>query len=89
MNVLENQKKENGTLLDNKVLKGKQLEGGLTLKVMKNSSSERIFVEFSSPDGKLVVQRSYQDNLNGRTQAEKFEGSFKSLDDLKKYFKIK
>lgn len=90
MNVLENQKvKESGTLLDNKIIKDKKLEGGLIIKVMKNSASERIFVEFSSPDGKLVLQRSYQDSFAGRLQAQTFESSFKSLNDLKKYFKLK
>ena len=90
MNVLENQKKrESGTLLDNKILKQEALEGGLILKVMKNGSSDRIFVEFSSPDGRLVLQKSYQDNLSGRSQADTFKSSLKSLADLKIYFKVK
>ena len=88
MNALENQK-EKTTLLDDKVLKTEELDGGLKMKVTENNSSERIFVTFSSPDGKLVLQRNYQNNFKGRLQAETFENSFKTLDDLKKYFKVK
>lgn len=73
------------TLLDNKVTKQKKIGQELNLKVTKNAASERIFVEFSSNDGKLVVQKSYQDNLLGRNEASKFEKKFKSLEDLKVY----
>lgn len=89
MNVLENQKPKTGTLLDNKLVKQETLDGGLIVKVMKNGPSERIFVEFSSPDGRLVVQKSYQDSFAGRLQADIFKERFKSLTDLKTYLKIK
>lgn len=89
MNVLDNQKKrEAGTLLDNKILNQGELKGGLQVKTVRNSPSERIFVEFSSPDGKLVLQRNFQDNITGRKLADDFKNSLKSLDDLKRYFKI-
>jgi hypothetical protein len=75
------------SLLDTKVLKKKKLDKDLNLKVSKNEASERIFVEFSSKDGKLVLQRSFQDTYLGRAEADRFEDTFKSIDDLKTYFK--
>jgi len=90
MNVLDNQKiRKPGTLLDDKILKQEDLEGGLLLKVTINKASERIFVEFSSSDGKLVVQRSYPDSFAGQIQADIFKVKFKSLTDLKTYLKFK
>ena len=74
------------SLLDAKVLKKKKLDKDLNLKVTRNEANERIFVEFSSKDGKLVLQKSFQDTYQGRTDAKTFEEAFKSLDDLKKYF---
>jgi hypothetical protein len=75
--------------LGHKVIKEKQLSQDLKLKVSKNEASERIFVEFSSADGKIVLQRNYQDNIAGREEAKKFEKKFKSLSDLKKYFGVR
>jgi hypothetical protein len=75
------------SLLDIKVLKKKKLDKDLNLKVTKNEASERIFVEFSSKDGKLVLQRSFQDTYMGRMEADRFQDTFKSIDDLKTYFK--
>jgi hypothetical protein len=74
---------------DNKVLKKKKLDKELTLKITKNEMSERIFVEFRSDDGKLVLQKSFQDNYSGVAQAEEFSKSIKSLKDLRNYFGMK
>jgi len=71
--------------LDIKVLKKKKLDKELNLKVTKNDATERIFVEFSSKDGKLVVQRSFQDTYYGRLEAEKFEESMKTIEDFQLY----
>lgn len=76
------------SLLDLKVLKKKKLDKDLNLKVSKNDSSERIFVEFSSKDGKLVLQKSFQDTYLGRQAAEKFEETFKTIEELKSHFKM-
>lgn len=76
------------SLLDTKVLKKKKLDN-LNLKVTRNEAAERIFVEFSSKDGKLVVQKSFQDNFMGRTEAKTFEDAFQSLEDLKTYLNRK
>lgn len=75
--------------LDNKVVRKKKLDKELTLKVLKHEAAERIFVEFSSRDGKLILQKSFQDNFRGNKEAVEFENSLKSIDDLKEYFRRK
>lgn len=75
--------------LDNKVIRKKKLDKELTLKVLHNEAAERIFVEFSSKDGKLVLQKSFQDNFYGTRDAKAFEVSLKSIDDLREYFRRK
>jgi hypothetical protein len=74
------------SLLDVKVLRKKKVDKDLNVKVSQNEASERIFVEFSSKDGKLVVQRSFQDTYLGRKDAAAFEESFKSFDDFRAHF---
>jgi len=73
------------SLLDTKVLRKKKLDKELNLRVFKNEASERLFVEFSSKDGKMVVQKSFQDTYSGRIEAKVFEDAFKSIEDLKNY----
>lgn len=73
---------------DNKVLKKKKIDKELNLKVTQNEMSGRIFVEFASEDGKLVIQKSFQNTYDGKKDAEGFQKKFKSLNDLKKYFGI-
>ncbi len=75
--------------LEIKTIRKQKLDKDLTVKVTKQNAAERIFVEFSSKDGKLVLQRSFQDTYAGRKSAEEFENTFKSIDDLKKHFKVK
>lgn len=72
--------------LENKVIRKKKLDKELTMRVLRNELSERIFVEFTSKDGKLVLQKSFQDNHYGQKEAKIFEESLKSIDDLKAYF---
>jgi hypothetical protein len=76
-------------MLGNKVIKKKSMNKELTLKVSKNEDNARIFVEFSSEDGKLVLQKSFQDTISGREDAEEFQKSIKTLKDLRKYFGLK
>ena len=75
--------------LDYKVIKNKKLDKELSLKVSVNIAAERILVEFSSKDGKMILQKSFQDTYAGKLEAKKFEGSFKTMDDLKKHFGFK
>lgn len=77
------------TSLDNKIIRKKKLDKELTVKVIKNEASERIFVEFISKDGKLTLHKSFQDTFYGREDAKKFEDSINSIEDLKNYFHTK
>jgi hypothetical protein len=72
--------------LDHKVLKKKNLGKELTLKITKSEAAERIFVQFASKDGKLLLERNFQDTFYGRQDAEKFEDTIKSVEDLQAYF---
>ena len=72
----------------NKVVKSKKLGKSMLLQVSFNEISKRIFVDFSSVDGKMKIQRSFQDSFEGKKQAKEFEKLFKSLKDLKKYFGV-
>lgn len=71
---------------ETKILKKKKIDKELTLKVTQNGMSGRIFVDFSSEDGKLVLQKSFQNTFEGSKEAEQFQKKFKSINDLRKYF---
>ena len=71
---------------ENKVLKNKKLDKELTLRVMQNDANGRIFVEFASEGGKLLLQKSFQDTASGKKDAENFQKSIRSIADLMKYF---
>jgi hypothetical protein len=70
----------------NKITKVKKLGKDVLLQVSVNSMSNRIFVEFSTIEGKLKVQKSFQNSFEGKKEAKEFEKKFKSLKDLRKYF---
>lgn len=70
----------------NRVTKTKKLGKDAILQVSVNDISKRIFVDFTSSDGKIKLQKSFQDTYEGKIEAKKFENKFKSLKDLKKYF---
>lgn len=74
------------TNFENKVLKNKKLDKELTLKITQNEMSGRIFVEFSTESGKMVLQKSFQDTYEGKKEAQSFSKSIRSISDLKKYF---
>ena len=78
---------ENNPFQD-KVVKVKKLGKNALLQVSKNDHSNRIFVDFSSVDGRIKVQKSFQDNFEGRKEAKEFEKRFKSLEEIKKYLGI-
>ena len=71
---------------ENKILKRKVLDKELKLVVSQNEMSGRIFVDFKSEDGKLVLQKSFQNTYEGKKEAEAFQKSIRSIADLKKYF---
>jgi len=71
---------------DFKMLRKRDLDRGTTLKVTQNLMSGRIFVEFATEDRKLVLQKNFQDSLDGKSESEKFAKSIKSTDQLREYF---
>ncbi len=74
---------------ESKILKRKVLDKELRLKVSQNEMSGRIFVEFSTENGNMVVQKSFQDTYEGKLEAESFQKSMKNIRDFKKYLGIK
>lgn len=73
------------TTFEIKVLKRKLIDKTLRLKVTQNEMSGRILVEFYTDDGRMVVQKSFQDTQSGLAEATEFQKKFKSVDDLKQY----
>jgi hypothetical protein len=74
---------------ESKVIKQKKLDKECSLKVSKNEMGARIFVEFSTTDGKFVIQKSFQDTFEGRKKAKEFQNSIKNIKDLRKYLGVK
>lgn len=72
----------------NRVVKTKKLGKSVVLQVSENEHSNRIFVDFSTIDGKLKVQKTFQNNFEGKKEAKEFQKKFKTLGDLKKYFRL-
>jgi hypothetical protein len=77
------------TNFDNKVIKTVKLDKELALKIMQSDSSGRIFVEFTSTDGKLILQKSFQNTVVGNQESAEFQSNFKGISDLRKYFGVK
>jgi hypothetical protein len=74
---------------DFKMLRKKDLDKGTTLKITQNLMSGRIFVEFATEDRKLVLQKNFQDSLDGKSESDKFSKSIKTTDQLREYFGVK
>lgn len=74
------------SFLEHKLIKKKKLDKELNLQVLLTYSSERFIVEFFSKDRRMVLQKTFQNNFQGKEEMKKFENSFKSMKDLKKYF---
>ena len=78
-----------GTGTDFKLIKEKKIDKETTLTVTKNIMSGRIFVEFTSDNPRIILQKNFQDSLYGKNESEKFAKSIKSTDQLREYFGIK
>ncbi len=74
---------------DFKLIKEKKLDEETTLKITKNRMSGRIFVEFNCINPKIVLQKNFQDSLNGKQESEEFSKSIKNTEQLREYFGIK
>ena len=71
-----------------KLTQKKKIDNDTVLKVMSSKESDRIIVEFSTEDRKIVLQKSFQDTYLGNKEAAVFQESIKSLDDLRAYFNL-
>lgn len=69
--------------MEYKVKKQKKLNQELNMKIYDDPYNSRIFVEFSSDDRKLVLQRSFQNTYFGQQESEEFSKSLKNLQELK------
>ncbi len=74
---------------DFKLIKEKKINKSIRLIVSKNIMSGRIFVEFTLDSPKLVLQKNYQNDTDGKRLSEEFARSIKSVDQFKNYFGIK
>lgn len=74
---------------DFKILKEKKVDKGTNLKITKNLMSGRIFVEFTSSNPGLVLQKSFQDNRDGKLKSEEFAKSICSTNQLREHFGLK
>jgi hypothetical protein len=70
----------------NRVVKQKKLGKDAMMEVSVNEINKRIFVDFSSLDGRFKIQKSFQDTYDGNKEALEFQKRFRSLNDLKRYF---
>lgn len=76
-------------IFQNRVVKTKKLGKDAQVQISVNEVAKRIFVDFSSTDGRLKIQKSFQDNFLGKKEAKEFEKRFKNLSDIKKYLGFK
>jgi len=74
---------------DFKLIKEKKLDEETTVKVTKNVMSGRIFVQFTSNNPRMVVQKNFQDDLFGKIESEKFLKSIKNTNQLRQYLGLK
>lgn len=74
---------------DFKIVREKKLDKETTMKISKNLMSGRIFVEFRSANPNLVLQKNFQDTMEGKKESEKFAKSITSTAQLRAYFGIK
>lgn len=70
----------------NKVVRTKKLGKDAQVQVSVNEVNHRILVDIFSNDSRIKLQKSFQDNFEGKKEAKEFEKQFKTLNDLKKYF---
>ena len=76
-------------VFQNRVVKTKKLGKDALMQVSINEIAKRIFVDFSSIDGRIKVQKSFQDTFEGKKEAKEFEKRFKNLNEIKVYLGIK
>lgn len=74
---------------DFKILKEKKLDKLTILKVSQNLMNGRIFVEYTSENPRIVLQKNFQDTYDGKLLVEAFSKKYKNTKELREYFGIK
>lgn len=74
--------------LDLKVIKKKKVDSKSTMTISENMTGDRVFIEFSTNDGRLRLEKSFPASGLGIRDAGLFQDRFRSTDDLLKYFNI-
>jgi hypothetical protein len=74
---------------DFRLIREKNIDRETTLKVTQNIMSGRIFVEFSSNDPNITLQKNFQNNFDGKIKSEEFTKSITSTEQLRAYFGIR
>ena len=74
---------------DFEIIKEKKLDKETIVKISRNLTSGRIFVEFVSNNPRIVLQKNFQNNMDGKKKSESFLKSIKNTDQLREYFGIK
>ena len=71
---------------DFKLIKQKKLDRETLMTVSQNIMSGRIYVQYTSENPRIVLQRNFQDNYEGLREVERFAESIRTTVELKKYF---
>lgn len=74
---------------DFKVIKEKKLDKETKLKISQSLMTGRIFVEFTSTNPRIVLQKNFQDTYEGKLESDEFAKSIKNTSQLREYFGIK
>ena len=74
---------------DFKLVKEKKLDKESTLTIKRNLMNGRIFVEYTSNNPRIVLQKNFQDTYDGKMLSEEFAKKYKNTKELREYFGIK
>jgi len=74
---------------DFQIIKKKDLDKDTTLKVSRNIMNGRLFVEYSSNNPRIVLQKNFQNSIIGKRECDDFAKSIKNTNQLRAYFGLK
>lgn len=74
--------------LDLEVIKRKKVDQKTTMIVSRNLTGDKLFIEFSTNDGKVRLERSFPSKGIGVRDARIFQEKIQSTADLLAYFGI-
>lgn len=73
------------SILDNKLITRSKIDSNTSVRVFRNDALARVIVEFNSDSPRLTLQKSFQDTHAGWKEAENFQATIQSTEDLKNY----